>query len=36
MSERYTKLFSLPPDLYAQGSPLIVSAGNLLKDNVTG
>ncbi len=36
MSERYTKLFSLPPDLYAQGSPLVVSAGNLLKDNQTG
>ena len=36
MSERYTKLFSLPPDLYAEGSPLIVSAGNLLKDNQTG
>ena len=36
MSERYTKLFSLPPDLYAEGSPLVISAGNLLKDNVTG
>ncbi len=36
MSERYTKLFSLPPDLYAEGLPLVVSAGNLLKDNVTG
>ncbi len=36
MSERYTKLFSLPPDLYAEDSPLIVSAGNLLKDNQTG
>ncbi len=36
MSERFTKLFSLPPDLYAEGSPLIVSAGNLLKDNQTG
>lgn len=36
MSERFTKLLSLPPDLYAEGSPLIVSAGNLLKDNQTG
>ena len=36
MSERYTKVFSLPPDLYAQGSPLVISAGNLLKDNLTG
>lgn len=36
MSERYTKLFSLPADLYAQGSPIVVSAGNLLKDNQTG
>ena len=36
MSERYTKLCSLPQDLYAEGSPLIVSAGNLLKDTVTG
>lgn len=36
MSERFTKLFSLPPDLCAEGSPLIISAGNLLKDNQTG
>lgn len=36
MSERYTKLFSLPPDLYAEGSPLVISAGNLLTDNRTG
>ena len=36
MSERYAKLFSLPENLYAEGSPLIVSAGNLLKDNQTG
>ncbi len=36
MSERYTKLFSLPANLYAASSPVIVSAGNLLKDNQTG
>ncbi len=36
MSERYTKLFSLPENLYAEGAPVIVSAGNLLKDNQTG
>ena len=36
MSERYTKLFSLPPDLYAEGSPLVISAGTLLTDNRTG
>lgn len=36
MSERYSKLFSLPENLYAEGAPVIVSAGNLLKDNQTG
>lgn len=36
MSERYSKLFSLPGNLYAEGAPVIVSAGNLLKDNQTG
>lgn len=36
MSERYTKLFSLPENLYAEGAPVIFSAGNLLKDNQTG
>ena len=36
MSERFTKLFSLPENLYAEGAPVIVSAGNLLKDNQTG
>lgn len=36
MSERYTKLFSLPGNLYAEGSPVVVSAGNLLKDQQTG
>lgn len=36
MSERYSKLSSLPENLYAEGAPVIVSAGNLLKDNQTG
>lgn len=36
MSERYTRLFSLPEDLYAEGSPVIIAAGALLKDNQTG
>lgn len=36
MSERYTKLFELPKNLYAQGSPVVISAGALLKDNQTG
>jgi hypothetical protein len=33
MSERYTRLFSLPTNLYLEGSPILVSAGALLKDN---
>lgn len=36
MSERYTKLFELGKNLYAKGAPVIISAGNLLKDNKTG
>lgn len=36
MSERYSRLFSLPKNLYAVGSPVIISAGVLLKDNQTG
>lgn len=36
MSERYEKLFSLPQNFYAQGSPLLIEAGNLLKDTQTG
>lgn len=35
MGERYTKLFSLGKNLYTCGSPVIVSAGALLKDNKT-
>lgn len=36
MSERYTRLFALPENLYAEGSPVLLSAGALLKDNETG
>ena len=36
MSERYSKLFSLPENLYTEGSPVIIAAGALLKDNSTG
>ena len=35
MSERYTKLFTLPSRLYAEGSPVIIEAGALTKDNDT-
>ncbi len=33
MSERYSRLFSLPENLYSTGSPLLIEAGALLKDN---
>lgn len=36
MSERYSKLFSLPENLYSAGSPVVIAAGALLKDNQTG
>ncbi len=36
MSERYSRLFSLIENLYAEGAPVIISAGALLKDNQTG
>lgn len=36
MSERYSRLFSLPEDLYSVGSPVVIAAGALLKDNQTG
>lgn len=35
MSERYSKLFALPENLYAEGAPVVISAGALLKDNQT-
>lgn len=36
MSERYSRLFSLPEKLYAEGAPVLIAAGALLKDNQTG
>lgn len=33
---RYTSLYRLPSGLYTEGSPLIIQAGALLKDNQTG
>ena len=36
MAERFEKLFILPSDLYSEGSPIIISAGALLKDTETG
>lgn len=36
MSERYSRLFALPENQYASGSPVLIAAGALLKDNQTG
>ena len=36
MNERYSKLYSLPQNLYADEMPVVISAGSLLKDNMTG
>ena len=36
MAERYSRLFSLPEDLYAPGAPLVIAAGALLMDSQTG
>ena len=36
MSERYSRRFSLSENLYAAGSPVVITAGALLKDNQTG
>lgn len=33
MGERYTRIFSLEENLYTVGSPVIISAGTLLRDN---
>ena len=33
MSERYTRLYSLPENLYTEGAPVVIEAGALLKDN---
>lgn len=34
MSERYTRIYSLPAEVYAEGAPVVVSAGTVLMDNV--
>ena len=36
MSERYKTLYRLPENLYTIGSPVIIAAGALLKDNQSG
>ncbi len=36
MPERYTRLYSAQPNLYALDSPVVIEAGALLKDNKTG
>lgn len=36
MSERYTRLFALPENLGVEDCPVVISAGALLKDNITG
>lgn len=36
MDARYTRLFTLPQNLYFYGSPIVISAGALLKDNKKG
>ncbi len=36
MSERYTRLFTLPKDCYVRHAPVLVEAGALLKDNENG
>lgn len=35
-NERYSRFFSLPDNLYTEGSPVVIVAGGLLKDNLTG
>lgn len=36
MSKRYSKVFTLSENLYATGSPIVIEAGALQKDNQTG
>ena len=36
MADRFSRLFSLPENLYSVGSPVVISAGALQKDNQTG
>lgn len=35
MAERYTRVYSIPDNLYAEGSPVVIKAGALLLDNKT-
>ena len=35
MSERFSRIFSLAENLYTEGSPIIIKAGALLRDNDT-
>ena len=36
MSERFSKLFTLPENLYCPGAPVMIAAGAIQKDNETG
>lgn len=36
MNERYTRIYTLTNNLYAEGAPIIIKAGALLNDNETG
>lgn len=36
MSERFSKLFALPENLYCAGAPVMIAAGAIQKDNETG
>ena len=36
MANRFERLFQIPDNQYVEGSPIILSAGALLKDNETG
>lgn len=36
MSERFTRVFSLPQNLYAENAPILIEAGAITKDNHTG
>ncbi len=36
MAERFIRLYQIGNDLYLDGSPIVISAGALLHDTVTG
>lgn len=36
MAERFTRIYTLPTNLYADDAPVIIAVGALLKDNQTG